>query len=132
MSPCSWARVPHQTVSKSEPPCLVPIAKSCLKSFVIPWTLAHQAPLSMGFSRKEYLSGLPFPPPGIFPTQKSTQASCIAGRFTYYYLTLNSITLKAVLYLFFADSVQFSSVAQSCPTLCDPMDCSTPGFPIHC
>ena len=28
-------------------------------------------------------------------------------------------------------SVQFSSVAQSCPTLCDPMDCSTPGFPVH-
>ena len=28
-------------------------------------------------------------------------------------------------------SVQFSSVAQSCPTLCDPMHCSTPGFPVH-
>ena len=28
-------------------------------------------------------------------------------------------------------SVQLSSVAQSCPTLCDPMDCSTPGFPVH-
>ena len=28
-------------------------------------------------------------------------------------------------------SVQFSSVAQSCLTLCDPMDCSTPGFPVH-
>ena len=28
-------------------------------------------------------------------------------------------------------SVQFSSVAQSCPTLCDPMDCSTPSFPVH-
>ena len=27
--------------------------------------------------------------------------------------------------------VQFSSVAQSCPTLCDPMDCSTPSFPVH-
>ena len=26
---------------------------------------------------------------------------------------------------------QFSSVAQLCPTLCDPMDCSTPGFPVH-
>ena len=26
---------------------------------------------------------------------------------------------------------QFSSVAQSCPTLCDPMECSTPGFPVH-
>ena len=28
-------------------------------------------------------------------------------------------------------SVHFSSVTQSCPTLCDPMDCSTPGFPFH-
>ena len=28
-------------------------------------------------------------------------------------------------------SVQFSSLAQSCPTLCDPMDCSTPGLPVH-
>ena len=28
-------------------------------------------------------------------------------------------------------TVQFSSVAQSCPTLCNPMDCSTPGFPVH-
>ena len=26
---------------------------------------------------------------------------------------------------------QFSSVTQSCPTFCDPMDCSTPGFPVH-
>ena len=28
-------------------------------------------------------------------------------------------------------TVQFSSVAQSCPTLCDPVDCSTPGLPVH-
>ena len=28
-------------------------------------------------------------------------------------------------------SVQFNSVAQSCPTLCDPMNCSTPGLPVH-
>ena len=28
-------------------------------------------------------------------------------------------------------SVQFSSVSQLCPTLCDPMDCSTPGLPVH-
>ena len=38
-------------------------------------------------------------------------------------------------YLFFCDwvfsSVQFSSVAQSCPTLCDPMNHSTPGLPVH-
>ena len=28
-------------------------------------------------------------------------------------------------------SVQFSSITQSCPTLCDPMNCSTPGLPVH-
>ena len=32
-----------------------------------PWTVAHQAPLSMGFSRQEYWSGLPFPPPEDLP-----------------------------------------------------------------
>ena len=32
-----------------------------------PWTVAHQAPMSMGFSRQEYWSGLPFPPPGDLP-----------------------------------------------------------------
>ena len=31
----------------------------------------------------------------------------------------------------FTSSVQFNSVSQSCPTACDPMDCSTPGFPVH-
>ena len=32
-----------------------------------PWTVAHQAPLSMGFPRQEYWSGLPFPSPGDLP-----------------------------------------------------------------
>ena len=36
---------------------------------VIPWTVAHQVPLSMEFSRKEYWRRLPFPFPGIFLTQ---------------------------------------------------------------
>ena len=35
--------------------------------FVTPWTVAHQAPPSMGFSRQEYWSGLPFPSPGNLP-----------------------------------------------------------------
>ena len=35
--------------------------------FVTPWTVAHQAPLSMGFSRQEYWSVLPFPPPRDLP-----------------------------------------------------------------
>ena len=36
-------------------------------SFVTPWIVAHQAPLSMGFLRQEYWSGLPFPSPGDLP-----------------------------------------------------------------
>ena len=35
--------------------------------FVTPWTVAHQAPLSMGFSRQQYRSRLPFPSPGNLP-----------------------------------------------------------------
>ena len=41
-------------------------AKSC-PTLAIPWTVACQAPLSMGFSRQEYWSGLPFPSPGDLP-----------------------------------------------------------------
>ena len=36
---------------------------SCVRLLATPWTAAHQAPLSMGFSRQEYWSGLPFPSP---------------------------------------------------------------------
>ena len=39
------------------------IAQLCL--FATPWTVAHQAPLSMEFARQEYLRGLPFPSPGL-------------------------------------------------------------------
>ena len=37
---------------------------SSILSWKIPWTIAHQAPLSMGFSRQQYWSGYPFPSPG--------------------------------------------------------------------
>ena len=57
-----------------------------------PQTAAHQAPLSLGFSREEHWSGLPFPSP-MYESE--------------------------------------SEVAQSCPTLSDPMDCSLPGSSIH-
>ena len=53
--------------------------------FATPWTVAHQAPLSMGFSRQEYWSGLPFPPPGDLPKPGIEPAplmsSALAGRF---------------------------------------------------
>ena len=40
---------------------------SHVRLFATPWTVAHQAPLSMRFSRQKYLSGLPFPSPGDLP-----------------------------------------------------------------
>ena len=40
---------------------------SHVQLFATPWTVAYQAPPSMGFSRQEYWSGLPFPPPGDLP-----------------------------------------------------------------
>ena len=53
--------------------CVCVCVRACMLSyaqlFVTPWTVAHQASLSMEFSREEYWSGLPFPTPGIFLTQ---------------------------------------------------------------
>ena len=46
-------------------------AHSVVSDSATPWTVAHQALPSMGFSRQEYWSGLPFPSPGNFPTQGS-------------------------------------------------------------
>ena len=50
-----------------------------------PWTIAHQAPLSMGFSSQEYWSGLPFPTPGNVPDTGTEPISLVspalAGRF---------------------------------------------------
>ena len=40
---------------------------SRVRLFATPWTVAYKAPLSMGFSRQEYWSGLPFPSPGDLP-----------------------------------------------------------------
>ena len=51
--------------------CVCAQSFSCAWLFVISCTVAHQAPLSMGFFRQEYWNGLPFPPQGIFPTQES-------------------------------------------------------------
>ena len=48
---------------------------------VTPWTVARQAPLSMGFSRQEYWCGLPFPLPGDFPDPGGrAHVSCLGSR----------------------------------------------------
>ena len=50
--------------------------------FVTLWTVAHQAPLSMGFSRQEYWSRLPFPPPGDLSDPGIEPTSPAGGFFT--------------------------------------------------
>ena len=58
---------------------------SHVQPFVTPWTLAHQASLSMGFSKQEYWRGLPFPPPGDLPNpaikSESLVSPALAGGF---------------------------------------------------
>ena len=159
--------------------------------------VAHRAPLSMGFSRQEYWSGLPCPPPGdlpdpgikptilmspelaggfltasatwearweekkwyegkqqqqkmrwymgiFLPWQKLHSLTCISPYFVFPISTRKTetapsgdtplATLMSVLQVEVCNpalSVQFSSVTQSCPTLCDPMNRSTPGLPVH-
>ena len=93
-----WIRqtVPNNQAQKAKINCILEakrirddvkglVTKSCL-TLATPWTAAHQVPLSVGFSRQEYWSGLSFPSPGdlpdpgIEPGYSALQAdSCIAG-----------------------------------------------------
>ena len=65
------------------------VLSSCVLShvqfFVTSLTVAHQAPLSMGFSKQEHCSGLPFPPPGDLPDPgnepTSPESPALAGEF---------------------------------------------------
>ena len=133
-----------------------------------PWTVAHQAPLSMGFSRPEYWNGLPCPSPGdlpnsvikhrsstsqmdslpsepsgktnktgvgslsllqgIFPIQEANRG-LLHCRWILYQLS-NQGNLDRFASSFYIRSDQIRS-DQSCLTLCDPMNLSTPGLPVH-
>ena len=58
------------------------LSHSVLSNFATPWTVAFQAPLSMGFFRQECWSGLPFPPPGDLPDTRVEPTSPVwAGGF---------------------------------------------------
>ena len=61
--------------------------------FVTPWTVAYKTPLFMEFSRQEYWSGLPFPSPGVFPTQGSNPGlpHC---RKTFYHLSHRELSQR--------------------------------------
>ena len=77
-------------------------------SFVTPWTVTRQAPLSMGFPRQKYWSGLPFPSPGDLPNPGIEPVSPALA----------------------AAAAAAAKLLQSCPTLCNPIDGSPPGSPI--
>ena len=96
--PRDWTQVSHiagrfftiwATREASQPPLFFSmkeseseVAQSCL-TLCDPWTIAHEAPLSMGFSRQEYWSGLPFltaealPNPGIEPVSPAWQTGSL-------------------------------------------------------
>ena len=80
---------------------------SCVQPLATPWTAAYQAPPSMGFSRQEYWSLI------------------LNGYFIYNCLTYTFLPICLI------PQISCCSVAQPCPILCNHMDCSTPGFPIH-
>ena len=54
-------------------------AHSVVADSVTPWTVAHQGPLSMGFTREEHWSGLPCPTPGDLPDSGIEPTSALAG-----------------------------------------------------
>ena len=76
--PGPGTKIPHVTESASE------VAQLC-PTLCDPWTVARQAPLSMGSSRQEYWSGLPFPTPGYLPDPgiepRSSTSPALAVRF---------------------------------------------------
>ena len=82
------------------------VSSSVVSNSATPWTVAHQAPLSMEFSRQEHWSELPCLLQGIFPTQ-GWNLSILHFRWILYPLSHQKVKVKVV---------------QSCPTLFDPMD----------
>ena len=63
----------------------------CVLLFAIPWPVAHQVPLSLEFSRQEYWSGLPFPPPGDLPEPGIQPTSLISPALAGWFFT-SSVT----------------------------------------
>ena len=106
---------PYNSLKLLQPKTKVPIYSvqllSCVQLFVTPWIVERQASLSITNSRS--LLKLMSSNWGCHPTISS-------------FVVPFSSCLQSC-----PASVQFSSVAQSCLTLCDPMNCSTPGLPVH-
>ena len=99
--------------------CRVTVAQSCP-------TLCHPTDCTVhGILRPEYWSGEPFPAPGDLPNPGIQPKS---PELQAYSLPAETPSCKMPGWWL---TVQFSSVTQSCPTLCHRMNRSTPGFPAH-
>ena len=103
-----------------------------MSNSAILWMVDCQAPLSMGFSRQEYWSVLPFPSAGDLPDLEIEPMSLLhlldwqAGFLIIHSWrngSLHIIILTLVLFL--------CMCAQSCPTLCDLLDCNLPGSSVY-
>ena len=64
--PVIWIQIPFSEMSLSHLHACM-LSRSVVSDFVIPWTVARQAALSMEFSKQEYWNGLPSPPSGGLP-----------------------------------------------------------------
>ena len=108
VSGSGWAQEPRQTAWHAR----MLNYFSHVWFFVTLWTVAHQAPLSMGFFRQEYWSGLPCPPPGDLHDPGIEPKS------------LSSLALEGGLFIS-STTCCCCSIAKSCPTLC-----RMPGFSV--
>ena len=119
---------------------------SRVRLFATLWTVASRAPLSMGFSRQEYWSGLPFLSPGDLPDPGMQTGSLMSPELAsslplvppgkpnictdvHIYVHTEYIGMAQIELHYFFKSAAAKSL-QSCPTLCDPIDGSPPGSPI--
>ena len=94
---------------------------------VTPWTVTRQAPLSMGFPRQEYWSGLPGSPPGDLPGPRIKPASFRSPALAGGFFTASG-NWEAPLRLCVC---VLAKLILLCLTLCDLMDCSPPGSSVH-
>ena len=144
---------------------------------VTPWIVAHEVLLSVGFSRQEYWSGLPFSSPGDLPDPGSKPSALVSPALASRFFTAQAYLLLIIIYVFvgikiivtcFACICKWAAKIVSrvmpqtqiyifhskneaahanmrelqkmdhcsfvvqllCLTLCDPIDCRSPGFPV--
>ena len=111
--------------------------------FATPWMATCQAPLSMVFSGKNTRVGCHLLLQGIIPSQESNPGILHYRQILCHLSHQDSPMLGLIVYKCWERAlvkknkrvcstvIQFSSVAQWCPSLCNPRDCSMPGFPVY-